>query len=147
MSSLCLCVHVRTRPAALLLCCKSVSNRYFKPVRLRFSTKGDPITASFFSEEPLLKLSRVLAAGTRRHATRGQIILFLGSDYLPRRGRQTEQTQDQTRFAWTLYKVLRGCRGEHIRDAARRYSTSRPVIRSDSASRRAGDKNQLISLI
>lgn len=68
MSSLCLGVHVRTRPAALLLCCKSVSNSYFKPVRLRFSTKGDPITASFFSEEPLLKLSRVLTAGTRRHA-------------------------------------------------------------------------------
>lgn len=70
MSSLCLCVHVRTRPAALLLCCKSVSNSYFKPVRLRFSTKGDPITASFFSEEPLLKLSRVLTAGTRRHAAK-----------------------------------------------------------------------------
>lgn len=70
MSSLCLGVHVRTRPAALLLCCKSVSNSYFKPVRLRFSTKGDPITASFFSEEPLLKLSRVLTAGTRRHAAK-----------------------------------------------------------------------------
>lgn len=70
MSSLCLGVHVRTRPAALLLCCKSVSNSYFKPVRLRFSTKDDPITASFFSEEPRLKLSRVLTAGTRRHAAK-----------------------------------------------------------------------------
>ena len=101
MYSLCPGVHVRTCPTAVNLFPTVISNQH----GYSSAQKVTRSQRSFFSEEPLLKL-----CSDSRRATRGQIILFLGS-YYRREGRQTEQTQDQTRFAWTLYKVLRGCRG------------------------------------
>ena len=124
-------LHVQSVPrrtcAYMSRSCKSVSNSYFKPARLQFSTKGDPITAKLlFRGTPP---QTVLTAGAR-HAAKS-------SCSWDRTTAERAVRQNKHRIKPDLLgrstKCCEAAGGEQIRDAAaERHSTSRPVIRSDS---------------
>lgn len=142
----CRCRPVWTACASAYMC-EHVPQLFFSAVNLFLTVisnqcgygSAQKVTRSrraSFQKSSSTKLSRVLTAGTQTR----QIILFLGSDY---RGEAVRQNKHRIKrdLLGRSTKCCEAAGGEHIRDAARRYSTSRPVIRSDSAFKTSGWQN------